>query len=275
MYILSYERVVRAVHDLATHAFPKGPSISDPEECLVQVLNTFQPVLFQNTTGIVHTFYPSTEVRDVMVASGGVTEVEASLPGFVMNDRQRGIVDQNVNEAIKLLREGSGEAYKITELLLNIVVWCNAQGGGGSLVQNVGLVWFSPKQHWTTEFYAESLFHEALHQALFLEDMTYGVFGDLASVKDERMQVTSNFLRVKRRFDLAFHGVFVASELVKWYEERGNLRKARSFLPSTMHSIEEMDAALQIAKQEGLFVLTTHGFELYDQIKRDLAKLAS
>jgi hypothetical protein len=210
-------------------------------------------------------------MKRVLLDSGGIKEEEMKTDAFIMDERQRGIVNEIVPQALESLKKGSDEAYNISTYLLNDMLFVNAKGGGGSLVQNLELIWFSPKKHWDLEFYIENIYHEALHQAIFLEDMVYGVFGDLESLSDERVQVVSNFLKVKRRFDLTFHGVFVATELAKFYRGIGNEEKALSFIPEMKGSIKEMDEALELGKKEKLFILTERGEYLYEKTKKDMS----
>jgi hypothetical protein len=186
-----------------------------------------------------------------------------------MDEKQQSLTTKDIKRAFSVLKK-SDEAYALTSLLIQEVFFCNARLGGGSLAQNLGLIWFSPKEHWDVPYYVENMYHEALHQSLLLEDMVYGVFGDVKDLSHRDAQVTSNFLRIKRRFDLVFHGVFVAVELIRFYEAQGNTQKAESFIPDARTAITDMDYALARAKERNASLLSERGIEVYERMKKSV-----
>ena len=262
---LPYRHVSRNVHVLSEQV--GNTPTSDTREVYRQALNAFQSYTITQRNHIDVVFDVDAALTKLLVDSGGVASKESMQAGFFMDERQRTETLRLTTNAQDVLERMDKEARAYVELLVRVVVCCNSKTGGGSLAQNLGVIWFSPKKHWTPEYMAENLYHESLHQALFLEDMIHGVFADVSVLNNEQYQVTSNFLNVKRPFDMAFHGVFVAAELHHWYQKCGDTEKANSFISKLHKTLIEMDEALARAQKDTVALLTSRGEELYAAIR--------
>ena len=265
-FLIPYTRIEHAIHALAQQIDSDMQRLTTRHR-YIKTLNSYQPVaITADPENVSLRFTPDSTLKEVLLISRGVTRDEVASELFVLHPRQQEKVRLMVTRALEMLEQTDSSISRYIHLLVLELFFCNAQQGGGSLVQNMGLVWFSPKKHWTVEYMAENIYHEALHQALFLEDMIYAVFAEPEVLARDEYFATSNFLKVKRPFDLVFHGAFVSTELVHFYNQHDNRKRVAELVPALKKSLKEMDEALARAKKNGDSLLTENGQVLYDRM---------
>lgn len=90
------------------------------------------------------------------------------------------------------------------------------QFGGGSNSSAIGCVWLNPKPGWSDIDWLENIFHEYIHQCLFIDDMRHGLFEvDGEVLAREEALVRSALLEKPRPYDRAFHSAFVSFGLMQ------------------------------------------------------------
>lgn len=137
---------------------------------------------------------------------------------------------------------------------------------GGSVSGCIGMVYLCPDSSWDTEFLAEMMVHEYVHNALFLDDMVAGIFPDLLLLKDKEAQVTSSVRRTRREYDKSFHAACVSSALAYFYHQLGNSEKSRQFLDPLDLTVRELNEVDQRLLDRGDNVIT----DVARGIKKDL-----
>ncbi len=87
---------------------------------------------------------------------------------------------------------------------------------GGSVSNRIGFIWLAVSS-WTGKDCGEHLFHEYIHQCLFLEDMVRTVFRhDLGAMSEPENMIISAVRGVPRRYDQSYHSAFVAAGIVEY-----------------------------------------------------------
>ncbi|HET7121379.1 MAG TPA: HEXXH motif-containing putative peptide modification protein [Solirubrobacterales bacterium] len=139
--------------------------------------------------------------------------------------------------------------------------------GGASTADMLGCIWLSPPRSWEAVDYAEALYHECVHQALFLEEMVQGVYAKTAAeMLEEDAMVVSAIRREKRPFDASFHAACVAAALLDLYRDLDRADRAQPLLEGLRPSLEE------IAGKEGC--LNANGCKILGELERGVGVAA-
>jgi hypothetical protein len=147
-------------------------------------------------------------------------------------------------ERLRVLDPSAEDAVRF--LISRLVFARHAVRAGGSAANSVGMVWLSPPASAGVDDYAEFLWHEATHQALFLAEMIQPLF-TVERRNGPMPQITSAIRRKPRDYDLAFHAACVAASLIELYEALGNHDKVAELRQGLSLTLSEL-----VAQQEPL-----------------------
>ena len=161
---------------------------------------------------------------------------------------------------------------RIVELLdlivAEILVIQVAKPEAGSHSAAIGMIWINPDETWSTKYLAEIVFHELLHNILFLEDMTRGLMPDMELLESDHTRAFSAVRKTGRFFDSAFHAAFVTVGMMWFYHVSSKLvrggQTARIAECITLGRKAVSDLKRIAAQQEaaGRPILTANGNEL-------------
>ena len=153
-------------------------------------------------------------------------------------------------------------------IIAEIAVFQVARPEAGSHSAAIGLIWLNPSDTWSVEYLAELVFHELLHNILFLEDMTRGLMQDVELLEREDTRAYSAVRKTMRYFDSSFHAAFVAAGM-SWFHHRlavaGDTMQSGKMDDYLLHGrIAVADLQRVAARQEaaGRPILTSNGSEL-------------
>ncbi|KPC70343.1 hypothetical protein ADL26_17745 [Thermoactinomyces vulgaris] len=99
------------------------------------------------------------------------------------------------------------------------------------------------------------MYHEFIHNSLFLDDMVNTIFPDTEVLGTEDALVTSSILKWKRPLDRSFHSAAVAIALSHFYTMLGDTKKAQSYLPSVEQTVEELNSKTKYLGEQGVLTL--------------------
>jgi hypothetical protein len=145
-------------------------------------------------------------------------------------------------QRLRVLDPSAEDAVRF--LIPRLVFARHALRAGGSAANAVGMVWLSPLVNASVDDYAEFLWHEATHQALFLAEMIQPLF-TVERRNGPMPQITSAIRRKPRDYDLAFHAACVAASLIELHQALGNqdrvaeLRHGLSLTVSELLALQE------------------------------------
>ena len=168
-------------------------------------------------------------------------------------------VSEAVRESVALLEELDVEAGATFETLVQTLLVVRAPAFGG-LSDALGVVLAGPEATWSRLEIAELLWHEGVHQALFLHDLLDPLFVS----EDDRLwaesaRIRNPLLDVDRPFDLAFHGAAVSIALVDLDVRAAAYRQAAALLDSALPTLEEIERRSEF--------LTGHGAAIFDELR--------
>jgi hypothetical protein len=222
----------------------------------VQTLNALQrnpiPVPDGERTPVLDFTLDSPAVRSFVSELSGDEQLEC----FSASEQLQ--IAEGVQSGLQRLRVLAPCAEDAVRYLIARLVFArHPVRAGGSAANTVGMVWLSPPASAQADDFAEFLWHEATHQALFLADMLNPLF-TVERRNGPMPQVTSAIRRQPRDYDLAFHAACVAASLIELYEALGNREKVaelRRGMSLTMSELMAMQEPLTDAGRAILFEL--------------------
>jgi hypothetical protein len=166
---------------------------------------------------------------------------------------------EGVARGRELLRDVAPGTLEGLDLLIGELLFGRRSlKSGGSMSSVVGVIWLGPKEPWSPARYAEALAHEYTHHALFLEDMTRGVFSRPVSEMDTAGVVRSAILRRPRGYDKSFHSALVSLVIVQLGQRLGDDRS---------HLLAPLATTLAELREKGEF-LTDNGLAVLDEMEQ-------
>ena len=195
----------------------------------------------------------SSALRDLMA-------VETLAPGCAYTDVERQRSEPVIRDGLRSFRRHFPETFPVFRNAVPFVLLAKKAGhAGGSVSTRLGFVWLAPIPSWTAEDCGEHLWHEYVHQTLFLEDMTRSIFRrDTGALSAPGNMTVSAVRGVPRRFDQSFHSAFVGAGIVEYRARSSKISAARAVFPTLWPCL----AAL-VRKRD---LLTDNGAEQLDHL---------
>jgi HEXXH motif-containing protein len=169
-------------------------------------------------------------------------EGETAGAAHLFGSQEREEIGGLLADASALLAEFDEGVPTMVEALVARVFFARKAGfGGASTADMLGCVWLSPPRGWEAVDFAEAIYHETVHQALFLEEMVHGVYTVAAKeMLSTEARVVSAIRREKRPFDASFHAACVAAALLDLYRELDRPERVGPLVEGLRPSVEEM-----------------------------------
>lgn len=237
-----------------------GDETTDLRSAYVEALNRVQarPVSLDEigwAEGAPRRIYRFTDPLDAAILEYFLEE-EAEASHVYDHGRLKEI-EQRFGEARELLDSFDGSATELLDRLVARILFARKRGfGGASAGDMLGCVWLSPPASWSATDFAESLYHESLHQALFLEEMIHGVYRvDTATMSAPEGQVVSAIRKERRPFGASFHAACVAAGLIDLYRFLGDRERVDSLVEGLRPSVEEIASKRGFLDEDGQEIL--------------------
>jgi HEXXH motif-containing protein len=189
--------------------------------------------------------------------------VEHLLEGEELRDSHvypaaaRDRIEARITAGYALLTEFDRDALALVEALVVRIFFAHKSGfGGASVADMLGCIWLSPPTSWEPIDYAEGVYHETVHQALFLEEMVRGVYAaDPAKMATADGHVVSAIRKEKRPFDASFHAACVAAALVDLYRTLDRPERVETLVEGLEPSVNEMSRKEEYLNEGGRKIL--------------------
>jgi len=215
---LSPERVQSNAELVVQYAEGTADGQVRPRVALFENLNRLQPYAFRYAErparpvlsfGDEADFRPET-LSHLMLLDGPLPEGWQYTPAERVHHRDA------IAEARAIVGKFAPGTVEGLDLLVGEIVFGQCPDkSGGSLSDVIGVIWLGPKTRWTSARYAETLAHEYTHHALFLEDMTRGIFSRTVPEMDSVGLVHSALLQRPRGYDKSFHSALVSAVMMQ------------------------------------------------------------
>ncbi|TKI59354.1 hypothetical protein E8L90_17360 [Brevibacillus antibioticus] len=102
---------------------------------------------------------------------------------------------------------------------------------------------------------AEHIYHEFVHNSLFVDDMVNSIFPDPAACAEEDGLVTSTILKIKRPLDRSYHAANVAVSIMHLYYMLRDRRKDRNYFPELAVTLNELNQKTYLLGKQGILIL--------------------
>jgi hypothetical protein len=235
-----------------------GKTTGDARTLLHKALNEIQPDKYTWSTGasgpvIQFNRYDGLQeavLRRIMV-------VDELPPDWELESAIRPECKQKVRLALQTLADIDPEIHRSVTMVVASVIFGRLKNfGGGSNSSAIGCVWLNPKSSWTEVDWLENLFHEYIHQCLFIDDMRHGLFTtDGMGLAEEKALVQSAILCKLRPYDRAFHSAFVSFGLIQLDIKINALDRINCSIPPLRITLNELLSKPQFLTPHGLLVL--------------------
>jgi hypothetical protein len=134
----------------------------------------------------------------------------------------------NIDHALHEIDQWNPYAGRALRMLVHTVVAIEVdktRAGGSSHSDAIGVVCMRTDSNWSVSDCAECLLHEAVHQALFMEDAVVGIFTEMAFVDPPMLPSAVRTIYPSnqepfREFWAALHAFCVGCWLKTWFEDR-------------------------------------------------------
>lgn len=223
------------------------------KEDFFTALNSLQYAQIPNEQGKIKIEFHNEELCNRLIQMGAIPEEATIENNHIYSQEKQEEITDNINKALELLGILHPELHSLIKNLIGTILCFDIKGfGGGSASGVIGLIWFSPPSNWSIVDYAEALYHEFIHNSIFLEDMINGVLPKQEICETEEALTTSAILKRKRPLDRAYHSAGVSIGLMHFYHMMNDNKKANSFLDSLKVTLSELETKKYLLRERGI-----------------------
>lgn len=227
--------------------------IGNSKEDFFTALNSLQYAKIPNQREKVIIQFQNDKMCKHLIQMGAIPEEATENNKHLYNDQQQEEITNNLNKAFQLLEILHPGLRPLIDRLIGTILCFNVKGfGGGSASGVIGLIWFSPPSRWTIVDYADALYHEFIHNSIFLENMINGVLPKQEVCETEEALTTSAILKKKRPLDRAYHSAGVSIGLMHFYHMMNDHKKANSFLDPLKVTLSELETKKHFLRERGI-----------------------
>ena len=207
-----------------------------------------------------HLVWDRYEDAGVACALRDLMAVETLEAGCAYSEAEEASTRAVIANGLRALRHKFPKTFPILCETVPFVLLAKRNGYvGGSVSNRLGFIWLAPSDSWTAEDCAEHLYHEYIHQCLFLEDMVRTIFRrDTCAITEATNRTVSAIREVSRQYDQAYHSAFVAAGIVECRTRTSNISGARKLLSKLWPCLEGL-----LQKRE---LLTDNGAQQLDRL---------
>lgn len=194
-------------------------------------------------------------------ATGG-----AVWPVLPVNPDERHVVAEGISAGMKLLKSSDPRFHELVCALVGcIVVATGSRLEGASKSSILGTIYMNPQPDWATARYGETILHETVHEAHFLDQMIHPWFA-LPHWEYEKRGICarSPIRQIPRPLPLTLEACCVATILVDFLWRVGENSRAIEMSASTASSL----ASIEPVREH----LATRGDVVYQELTVTLAE---
>jgi len=234
----------------------KLPSNATLKEKYFESVNYIQdvPVPYSNEK-ILITYFDET-LQNKLLKLGMIDKEDLENNKHIYSLEEQIVITDRIEKALELIKILHKDLYNLINTLVGTFLILKKEAFGGGSVSNVlGLVWLNPQPEWTIIEYAEAIYHEFIHQSIFLDDMVNCMFPSANECAREEALVTSTILKIKRPLDRAFHAAGVSIGIMHLYHLFNDNNNSVKYMEDLKRTIEEIEERTQFLGEQGLKTL--------------------
>lgn len=170
-------------------------------------------------------------------------------------EEQKNITDR-MEKALQLIKMLHPDLHELINTLVGTFLILKKDLFGGGSVSNVmGLIWLNPQKDWSIIQYAETIYHEFIHQSIFLDDMVNSMFPDANACATEEALVTSTVLKMKRPLDRSYHAAGVSVGIMHLYYMFNDIENSKTYMKDLKVTLNEISSRTKFLGDQGIYTL--------------------
>lgn len=182
-------------------------------------------------------------------------------PVVPVHPAERDAMERGVAVGLELLKANESQFYDVVcELVGCVVIAGGSRLEGASKSSMLGTIYMNPQPHWTAARYAETILHETIHEAHFLDQMIRPWFAFPHWEYEERgFYARSPIRRVPRPLPFTLEACCVSVILIGFLWRTGDRTRAVEMCASTVESLTSVEDVRAH--------LTPRGSAVFDELK--------
>lgn len=232
------------------------PTNTTIKEKYFKSINYIQDVAVPYSNEKIYITYYDKILQDKLLALGMIDKDDLENDKHIYSLEEQKIISERIEKALELIRILHKDLYDLINTLIGTFLILKKDLFGGGSVSNVmGLVWLNPQPEWSIIEYAEAIYHEFIHQSIFLDDMINCMFPNANECAQEEALVTSTILKMKRPLDRAYHAAGVSIGIMHLYHLFNDHKNSKKYMTDLRRTIEEIEERTQFLGEQGLKTL--------------------
>jgi hypothetical protein len=224
-YLIGAKGILETVILLARPYMRTGESLTRESlrRAYITFLNTMQPdvprTLQEHTA-----FVSDPETVSTLIHLFNADSTLDDLHRQVVNDQERGRTSlAKLDATQEAFHEVGVDNPDFGEMLsfITSMIYCarSSVGGGGTSSNAIGVIWADHRPSWSYRDKAEFFLHELTHSLMFLDELRYQHYTDLADAWEPKYFALSAVLATRRPLDKVLHSLVVATEVLLGREQ--------------------------------------------------------
>ncbi|KHF30550.1 hypothetical protein LR68_00921 [Anoxybacillus sp. BCO1] len=219
-------------------------------------INYLQDVPVPYSNERIYVTYYDRMLQDKLLELGMIDKEDLKDEKHIYSFEEQQIISDRIEKALKLIQILHKDLYDLIHVLIGTFLILKKDLFGGGSVSNVmGLVWLNPQPNWSIIEYAEAIYHEFIHQSIFLDDMINCMFPNANDCAEESALVTSTILRMKRPLDRAYHAAGVAIGIMHLYHLFNDYKNSMKYMDDLRKTVGEIEERTKFLGEQGLKTL--------------------
>jgi hypothetical protein len=226
------------------------------KEYYFETINLLQDVPVPYSNDEMHITFFDLALQNKLLSLGMIDQSDLDNDQHIYSTEEQQFIRDNLNKAIELIRVLHPNLHAaINTLVGTFLILKKDLFGGGSVSNVLGLIWLNPQADWTIVDYAEAVYHEFIHQSIFLDDMVNCMFPNANDCATEEALVTSTILEMKRPLDRSFHAAGVSIGIMHLYFMLNDKIKSKQYLENLKLTLDEVNLKKKFLGEQGLLTL--------------------
>ncbi|WP_238668771.1 aKG-HExxH-type peptide beta-hydroxylase [Staphylococcus felis] len=195
-------------------------------------------------------------LQDKLLELGMIDKNDLENNNHIYSDEEQKVIRYRLEKALELIKMLHPDLHKLINTLVGTFLILKKDLFGGGSVSNVmGLIWLNPQKDWSIIQYAESVYHEFIHQSIFLDDMVNSMFPDANACATEDALVTSTVLKIKRPLDRSYHAAGVSIGIMHLYYLFNDINNSTLYMKDLQVTLNEINERTKYLGEQGIYTL--------------------
>ncbi|WP_239683735.1 aKG-HExxH-type peptide beta-hydroxylase [Staphylococcus epidermidis] len=248
---------IKELYDFTKEEYGTNLGVSASlKEKYFEAINKLQSVQVPHDTEEIIISFEDKYLQDSLLDLKMIDEEDLIDNKHVFTSEEQEEVTNRIQKALQLIKLLHSDLYDLIETIVGSFLILRKENFGGGSVSNIlGLIWLNPQEDWSVIDCAEAIYHEFIHQSIFLDDMVNSIFPDANACAEEDALVTSTILKRKRPLDRSFHAAGVSIGVMHLYYLLHDKEKSFQHYDDFKTTIDEINNKTQYLDEHGIYIL--------------------